>query len=389
MDRRTIRSVTLERTTVDFGLAPEHRELLEVARRVAAEIAPGYVQRDLAERFPWDLPPLLARAKLLGLNVAVEAGGQGAGELATGLVAEVLATADRQAAGIVLAASTACKLIGAGGNDELRETWLPPILAGEVTIALGLTESQSGSDLADVRTTAVASGDAWVIDGEKSSVSMSKSQAAIILARTEDGPELFLIPADAAGITFGFIADMGVRPSQRAIMNMTGVRVPLSHCLSRSAGGLRAILALLTTGRLLVCMISIGIAARALDDAVAWAKQRQTFGKMLSERQGVAFPLVDAMTEVELARLICLKGLWMADQGMDFRREAAMAKSWIPRAMTRACHESMLTFGHIGYSAEHTAQLLYRDAIGYEIGEGPENIQKILLSRLTFGKTPS
>ena len=374
---------------MDFGMAPEHRQLVEVARSVAAEIAPGYVQRDIAEKVPWDIPPLLARAELLGLNVSVEAGGQGAGELAAGLVAEVLAAADRQAASFLLAASTACKLIHAGGDDELRAAWLPPLLAGEVTGALGLTESQSGSDLANVRTTAVLSGDAWVIDGEKSSVSQSESQAAIVLARTGDGPELFLIPADAAGVTFGPIGDLGVRPSRRAIMNMTGVRVPLSHCLSRGAGGLRAILALLTAGRLLVCMTSIGIATRALDDAIAWAQERQTFGKMLSERQGVAFPLVDAMIEIELARLICLKGLWMADQGMNFRREAAMAKSWIPRTMVRICHEAMLTFGHVGYSAEHPAQLLYRDAIGYEIGEGPENIQKILLSRLAFGKTPS
>jgi cyclohexanecarboxyl-CoA dehydrogenase len=374
---------------VEFDLSPEQQQIVEVARSVAASLAPGYVDRDVSGQFSWDVPRMLGKAGLLGLNVAVEAGGEGAGELMAGLVTEVIAGGDRVAGNMPVQAGTACKLLHSYGDPGLASEWLPRILAGEVTVALGLTESESGSDLASVMMTATRSGADWILNGEKTSVSLSHSQSVIVLANTPDGHALYFVPTDAAGVDKSPIRDMGVRSAGRAIMSFTDVRIPASYQIGEPGNGFRSILRSLSASRVLVCLITVGVAAKGIEDAIDWAKSRESFGKPLAARQGVTFPLMDALTEIQMSRLLCYQALWLADQGKDFRREAAMAKSWVPRAMAMACHEALLTIGHVGYSIDHPAQLRLRDVIGAELGEGTENIQKIILSRLVFGQSPS
>jgi cyclohexanecarboxyl-CoA dehydrogenase len=371
-----------------FDVPQEYEAVLQVARKVAARLAPDYVQNDLRGEFRADVLATLGEAGLLGLNTPEDAGGEGAGELLTGMVCEELASADFLSGVLVIQSGTACKLLHHFGDPEVAAEWLPRILAGRTTIALALTEPQSGSDLAEITTRARMDGSDWVISGEKSCVSLSGSEGIIVLARTPDGPSLFLVPAGSGGHTISKVDYLGGRASGRGIMIFDDVRVPARLRIGEPNAGIRLILRSLSSSRLLACLVAIGAASAAVDDAVTWAKERRTFGAPLATRQGVAFPLVDAWTDIELARLMCHKGLWKADRGLDFRREAAMAKSWIPSRMVAACHEALLIFGHVGYSREHPGQVRLRDVIGTEIGEGSANVQRILLARELLGVTP-
>ncbi|MGH9042323.1 MAG: acyl-CoA dehydrogenase family protein [Acidimicrobiia bacterium] len=382
---------------MDFTHLTEHEELVAVARRVAGELAPGYVQRDLAGTFSWEAMKLLATAGLLGVHVPAEAGGQGAGELAAGLVCEELGRADYTTALMIIQAGTAGKLLWRLGSDRLKAEWLPRVTTGDTTFGLAFTEPGTGSDIAALAATAKPTDGGFVLRGEKSSMSFSESQTAFVLARTEpgargdpemSGPALFFVPLDAPGVTVAPFDDMGSRPLGRAIVTFDDVEVPADALLGEPGSGLRTALGSLASSKVLVCCVCLGVAGAALDEAVAWAKERVTFGAPLSTRQGVAFPLADAATQLEAARLLVQKALWKADRSEDFRRDAAMAKSWIPRLASSVCHEAILTIGHVAYSREHPAQLRLRDVLATELGEGPANTQRMLIARDLFGVTP-
>jgi len=378
---------------VDFALLPEHEELAGVARRVAAELAPGYVERDRAGAFPWETLKLLADSGLLAVHVPAEAGGQGAGELAAGLVCEELGKADYTTALMVIQAGTAGKMLWRLGSERVKAQWLPRVTTGDTTFGLALTEPGTGSDISALAATAKpvasASGDGFAIRGEKSSMSFSDSQVAFVLAKTEAGPALFVVPLDAPGVTVAPFDDMGSRPLGRAVVTFDDVVVPADAMLGTPGAGVRTALGSLASSKVLVCCVCLGVAEAALAEAVAWAKERVTFGAPLATRQGIAFPAADLATQLEAARLLAQKALWKADRGDDFRREAAMAKAWIPRLASTVCHEAILTIGHVAYSREHPAQLRLRDVLATELGEGPANTQRMIVARDLFGVTPS
>ncbi len=382
---------------MDFAHLPEHEELVAVARRVARELAPGYVERDRAGVFPWETLKLLATSGLLGVHVPAEAGGQGAGELAAGLVCEELGRADYTTALMIIQAGTAGKLLWRLGSDRLKAQWLPRATTGDTTFGLAFTEPGTGSDIAALAATAKPTDGGFVLRGEKSSMSFSESPVAFVLARTEpgargapemSGPAMFFVPMDAPGVTVAPFDDMGSRPLGRAVVTFDDVEVPADALLGEPGSGLRSALGSLASSKVLVCCVCLGVARAAVDDAVAWAKDRVTFGAPLATRQGIAFPLADAVTQLEAARLLAQRALWKADRAEDFRQEAAMAKSWIPRLAAWVCHESILTIGHVAYSREHPAQVRLRDILATELGEGPANTQRMLIARDLFGVTP-
>jgi cyclohexanecarboxyl-CoA dehydrogenase len=374
---------------VDFTLLPEHEALVAVARRVAGELAPGYVERDRAGAFPWETLKLLADSGLLGVPVPAEAGGQGAGELAAGLVCEELGKADYTTALMVIQAGTAGKMLWRLGSERVKEQWLPRVTTGDTTFGLALTEPGTGSDISALAATAKPAGDGFSIRGEKSSMSFSESQMAFVLARTEDGPALFVVPLDARGVTVAPFDDMGSRPLGRAVVTFDDVTVPADAMLGTPGAGVKFALGSLASSKVLVGCVCLGVAGAALAEAVAWAKERVTFGAPLATRQGIAFPAADLATQLEAARLLAHKALWKADRGDNFRREAAMAKAWIPRLASTVCHEAILTIGHVAYSREHPAQLRLRDVLATELGEGPANTQRMIVARDLFGVTPS
>jgi cyclohexanecarboxyl-CoA dehydrogenase len=375
---------------MDFAHLPEHEELVSVARRVAGELAPGYVERDRAGVFPWETLKLLADSGLLGVHVPAEAGGQGAGELAAGLVCEELGKADYTTALMVIQAGTAGKMVWRLGSDRVKAEWLPRVTTGDTTFGLALTEPGTGSDISALAATAKPTGgDGFALRGEKSSMSFSESQVAFVLAKTEGGPALFVVPLDAPGVTVAPFDDMGSRPLGRAVVTFDDVVVPADAMLGSPGAGVKTALTSLASSKVLVCCVCLGVAEAALAEAVAWARERVTFGAPLATRQGIAFPAADLATQLEAARLLAHKALWLADRGDDFRRPAAMAKAWIPRLASTVCHEAILTIGHGAYSREHPAQLRLRDVLATELGEGPANTQRMIVARDLFGVTPS
>jgi cyclohexanecarboxyl-CoA dehydrogenase len=375
---------------VDFAHLPEHEELVSVARRVAGELAPGYVERDRAGVFPWETLKLLADSGLLGVHVPAEAGGQDAGELAAGLVCEELGKADYTTALMVIQAGTAGKMLWRLGSERVKAEWLPRVTTGDTTFGLALTEPGTGSDISALAATAKPRpGGGFAIRGEKSSMSFSESQVAFVLAKAEGGPALFVVPLDAPGVTVAPFDDMGSRPLGRAVVTFDDVVVPADAMLGAPGAGVKTALGSLASSKVLVCCVCLGVAEAALAEAVAWARERVTFGAPLATRQGIAFPAADLATQLEAARLLAHKALWLADSGCDFRRPAAMAKAWIPRLASTVCHEAILTIGHVAYSREHPAQLRLRDVLATELGEGPANTQRIIVARDLFGVTPS
>lgn len=375
---------------MNFTITSEQQAVLDVADRVAAKLAPGYVARDLAGEFAWDVAGMLGEAGLLGLDVPEEAGGQGAGSVVAGMVIERLGSADSVAATLMIQAASAAKLLHTQAQDRsLVEEWVPRLLAGTAAVSLAFTEGQSGSDLRNITTRAVRNGAGdWVVNGEKQSISVRGSQAVLLLAESAEGPVLLFVPVDSEGFTRTPTPSLGRATSGRATLFLDDVVVPAENVIGEVGGGLRKALASLSTSRLMVSMGLIGLGRGALEEAVEWVKERETFGKVLAERQGIAFPLVEHWTELEMCRLLCLQGLWKADAGQEYKVDSAMAKAHVPESMSRLVHDCLITFGHTGYSLEHPVQLRLRDILGAELGEGPANIQKILLSRYLLGANP-
>lgn len=330
---------------MDFTITPEQRAVLDVADKVAAQLAPGYVERDLAGDFAWDVAKVLGDAGLLGLDVQEEAGGQGAGALIAGMAIERLSSADSVAATLMIQAASAAKLLHTQAQDRtLVDEWVPRLLAGTAAVSLAFTEGQSGSDLKNITTRARRTGTGdWVVNGEKQSISVRGSQAVMLLADSEEGPVLLFVPTDSEGFVRTPTPSLGRTSSGRATLFLEDVVVPGGNVIGEVGGGLRKALASLSTSRLHVSMGLIGLGRGALEEAVEWVKERETFGKPLAERQGIAFPLVDHWTELEMCRLLCLQGLWKSEVGQEYKVDSAMAKARVPQAMSRLVHDCLIT----------------------------------------------
>jgi cyclohexanecarboxyl-CoA dehydrogenase len=375
-------------TATYLDATPELEQIAAVAHKVGAELRPHYVDRDRDE-FAWDIPHILGRAGLLGLNVSEQDGGQGAGELVAGVVCEILGRADTLAPSILIQAGTVTKLLRGYADPGLADEWVPGILSGETVVSLAFTEEQSGSDMSNVTTRATKVSGGWRINGQKQSVSQAGSQAMVLLASTEAGPLMLLVPAAAEGVERIRMSSLGRRSSGRNIVHLDDVFIPDRNVIGTPNEGVRRALRALSVSRLLVCMSLVGTARGALEETKEWVASRVTFGQPLNTRQGVAFPLVDAYTDVELGELLCIKGLRLADAGKDYRLESAMAKAWVPRKMTDVCRECLILQGHAGYTFESPIQLRMRDILGAELGEGPANTQRLLMSRILLGSNPS
>jgi cyclohexanecarboxyl-CoA dehydrogenase len=373
-------------------LPEELHQLRDVAGSVAAQLAPGYVARNKIDTQAAYLEVLkqLGSADLLGLNVPEGYGGQGAGELAAGIVCEEIGYADYSAAMLIIQAGLAAKLLHLYGDPEVAAEWIPRLVAGEITSALALTEPQSGADLRATALRIRRSDDGFVLRGEKSTVSFPDSAAVTVLGRAESGElAMFWVPADTPGIIKSPIEDMGARGQGRCVMTFDDVVVPIRNQLGAGSSSLRAILSGLASSKVLVSLGALGTARAALDDAVAWARERTTFGAPLATRQGIAFPLARHAIEIEMARMLCWRSLRRSDAGSASPKDSAMAKAWVPGHMVEICHTAMLTIGHVAYSDEHPVQLRLRDLMAAEIAEGPENIQLLVVARDLLGVNPT
>ena len=378
---------------IDFSFTPEQDELARTLRAfVRKELAPRSSHWDKSGEFPWDTWRQMGKLGLLGLRAPTELGGAGADLVTTGIAVEEIARGDFGATYGIQLAAFAAEIIGPNGAEEIRQRWIPPTTRGETVIALALTEPGAGSDAAQLACRAERDGGDYVLTGEKSGISLGMAaQAAIVFARTgadagARGVSAFLVPLDLPGVARSRLRDLGTRVIGRAVLSFDHVRIPASHRLGAEGTGFRQVMRSFDFNRALIGVACLGAAQVSLEETMAYVKDRQAFGRALARFEGVSFPIAEAATQLEAARWLCYRTLWLADRGAPYTKEAAMVKAWVPRLAVDTIHQCLLLHGHYGYTDELPFEQRMRDVMGLEIGDGAAAIMKIVVARELMGR---
>jgi butyryl-CoA dehydrogenase len=373
---------------VDFDFTPEQEQFRAVVREFAeAEIAPHAEEWDRDHVFPVDTVRAMGDLGLFGLPFPEEYGGSGADFTTFCIAVEELGRVDSSMA-ITLEAG-----VGLGANpifryvtEAQRKEWLPDLCAGRTLGAFGLTEPSSGSDAGDTHTRAARDGDEWVINGEKAFITNSGTEITSIItvtARTgADQVSAIVVPAGTPGLTVHPpYRKMGWHASDTHGLSFDDCRVPVAHLLGEEGEGFRSFLAILDDGRIAIAALAAGLAQGCLEQSLAYAGEREAFGRPIGSNQAIAFKCADMAVAVENARNLTYKAAWLKDQGRPFKQAAAMAKLYATEVAVTATREATQIFGGYGYVDETPVSRFYRDAKILEIGEGTSEIQRLLISR--------
>jgi short-chain 2-methylacyl-CoA dehydrogenase len=376
---------------MEFELTPEQRQVRDLVHEFATEeIAPGAGERDEREEPPLDIVKKLGELGICGVPIPEAFGGLGADAITWALVIEELGRADASVAVTVSVASgLAGGMVARYGTDEQRKRWLPPIAAGEMLAGFGLTEPGSGSDAAALRTKARLDGGEWVIDGSKAFITNSGTSITgfvVAACRTEEGSangvSTILVPADAPGFTVGpGYKKLGWRSSDTHELSFDGCRVPEDHLLGERGKGLAQCLAALDDGRISIAALSVGLAQGCLDASVAYATEREAFGRPIGTYEAIAFKLADMRAAIDSARLLTYRAAWLKDQGKPYTTEAAIAKLQASETAVDVAREAIQVHGGYGYTEEFPVARAYRDAKVLEIGEGTSEILRLVIAR--------
>jgi short-chain 2-methylacyl-CoA dehydrogenase len=376
---------------VDFALTAEQAQVRDLVREFAdQEIAPGAGERDEREELPLDIVRKLGELGICGVPLPEEVGGLGADAVTWALVIEELGRADASVAVTVSVASgLAGGIVARYGTEAQRQRWLPPIAAGEMLAGFGLTEPGSGSDAAGLRTRARADGDEWVIDGSKSFITNSGTPVTgfvIVACRTEDGDQggisTILVPSDTPGFRVGPpYRKLGWRSSDTHELSFEGCRVPGDHLVGEQGKGLGQCLAALDDGRISIAALSVGLAQGCLDASLAYAKEREAFGRPIGSYEAIAFKLADMSATIDAARLLTYRAAWRKDRGMPYTTEAAVAKLRASETAVDVAREAIQVHGGYGYTEEFPVARAFRDAKVLEIGEGTSEILRLVIAR--------
>jgi alkylation response protein AidB-like acyl-CoA dehydrogenase len=371
-----------------FDLDDEHLLIRDTVRRFALEkVAPVAEELDREKRFPYELVAEMAELGLMGMTIPEDHGGGGTDTLAYAIAVEELARVDSSVAITVAAHHSLGTLpIWYFGSDEQKRRWLPDLASGRKLAAFGLTEPNAGSDAGATRTTARLEDGEWVVDGSKIFITNAGTDitaCVTITALTGDGEiSNLIVPNGAPGYVISApMHKLGWRASDTRELSFQGARVPEANLLGPRGEGFRQFLQILDGGRISVAAMGIGLAQGAYDLAYAYAKEREQFGKPISSFQAVQAKLVDMATEIEAGRNLVWKAAWEKDQGRDFRKSAAMAKLFSGELSHRAANWSLQIHGGYGFMDEYAISRLYRDQKILEIGEGTNEVQRMVIAR--------
>ena len=280
------------------------------------------------------------------------------------------------------------------GSEEQKQTWLPLLASGVGKLAcLSLTEPGAGSDVkGGVQTTDVLEGDSWFIVGSKMwMTNASISDIMVVLCRTESGQgshilSLIVIPSAADGIHIASAEKkMGLKGSPTHAVTFEEVKVPKENLLGQEGYGLQQTLEILDSGRVSIGALAVGLAQAAYEEAIAYAKERQAFGKPIAQHQAIQWMLADAATELHAARLMVYQAAWLKQEGRPFTKEASMAKLFATEMSERVCRNAIQIHGGYGYSSEFEVERMYRDTRLMTIGEGTSEIQRLVIARHILG----
>ncbi len=376
-------------TTPQFALTADQLAFRETAARFAAEeLAPNYKAHEKAASVPADLRRRMGALGLIGAEFPERFGGMGVDHVTAGVILEAISEGDFNVGYIQLLASLNGAILARHARPEIAAEILPKVASGEQLLCIALTEPQGGSDAANLRLKATRAGDDWVLNGEKTSISMAdQADWGVVFARTgtvearAHGVSAFLVDMRAPGISTTRFTDLGQHAIGRGSIFFDGVRVPTSHMLGAEGSGFVQVMQGFDFSRALIGLQCLAIARASLAETWRYVQERKAFGKPLSDNQGVTFPLAEAETMVEAARLLCFKTLALKDAGKPHTKEAAMCKWWPPKLAFEVVHTCLLLHGHMGWSVEMPFEQRLRDVLGLQIGDGTAQIMKMIIAR--------
>ncbi|RKZ05628.1 acyl-CoA dehydrogenase [bacterium] len=375
-------------------LSENHQIIRDIARRFTEEkIIPIAAEIDVEGRFPEDNMRALGEMGFLGVMVPEEYGGAGMDTVSYALVIEEIARGcGSHALGVAAHNSLGCMPLLWFGSEEQKKKYLPRAASGEMFVSYGLTEPGAGSDAGGTKTTAVLDGDQWVINGSKSWITNANYAGLFVLTALTDpekgtrgGITAFLVERDTPGFSVGKKEDkLGMRGSDTAQLLMEDVRVPKDAMLGDLGQGFKQFMKVLDGGRISIAALALGIAEGAHDYSVNYAKDREAFGKAITQFQAIQWMIADAAMEIEASRHMIMESARLKDAGEPFGHLSAMAKLFASEVAMRVTNNAMQILGGYGYCADYPVERMYRDAKLCTIGEGTSEILRIVISRHAF-----
>jgi butyryl-CoA dehydrogenase len=380
---------------MEFSPTEEQAAVQRAARDFAtSEVLPRAAAIDREHRHPIELVDRMAELGFLGIAVPEQYGGSGFDNISYVLAMEEISRACAST-GVIMSVnnSLVCDPILRFATEAQKQAWLVPLAQGKRLGCFALSEPEAGSDAAAQKTTAVRDGEGWVISGTKNWITNGPVADLCVLFTMNDraaghkGITAFLLPMNTKGVRCGTPDDkMGIRGSKSSQIFLDDVRLPGISVLGEVGGGFKIAMSTLDGGRIGIAAQALGIARAALEDALAYAQQRRTFGKPIAQHQAVAFKLADMATELDAARLLALRAAWLKDHKHPYGKEAAMAKLYASDVANRAAREAIQIFGGNGYVTEFPVERHFRDAKITEIYEGTSEIQRLVIANyLTKG----
>ncbi len=373
-----------------FELTEEQLMIRDAAREFAqAELKPGVIERDEHQKFPAEQIKMLGELGFLGMMVSPEYGGSGMDAISYVLALEELSKVDASASVVVsVNNSLVCYGLEKYGSEEQKQKYLVPLAKGEKIGAFCLSEPEAGSDATSQKSTAVDMGDYYLLNGIKNWITNGNSASTyLVMAQTDaakryHGINALIVERGMEGFTIGTKENkLGIRGSDTHSLMFTDVKVPKENRIGEDGFGFKFAMNTLEGGRIGIAAQALGIASGAYELALNYSKARKAFGKTIADLQATQFKLADMATEIEAARLLCLKAAWLKDKGLPYAQASSMAKLYASEVAMRTTVEAVQIHGGYGYVKEYHVERLMRDAKITQIYEGTSEVQRIVISR--------
>ena len=375
---------------MDFLLTEEHLMIQQAARDFAqTELKPGVIERDEHQKFPAEQIKKLGELGFLGMMVSPEYNGSGLDTISYVLAMEELSKIDASASVVVsVNNSLVCYGLEKYGSEEQKQKYLKPLAAGEIIGAFCLSEPEAGSDATSQQTTAIDMGDHYLLNGTKNWITNGGSASVyLVIAQTDvakghRGINALIVEKGMEGFSIGPKENkLGIRGSDTHSLMFTDVKVPKENRIGEDGFGFKFAMKTLEGGRIGIAAQALGIASGAYELAVQYAKERKAFGKPIAEHQAIQFKLADMATQIEAARMLCLKAAWLKDQGLPYAQASSMAKLFASEVAMSTTVEAVQVHGGYGFVKEFHVERLMRDAKITQIYEGTSEIQRIVIAR--------
>jgi alkylation response protein AidB-like acyl-CoA dehydrogenase len=375
---------------MNFELTEEQKQIKASVREFAeSEIAPHVMEWDESQHFPVELQPKLADLGLLGVLFPEEYGGAGMGYVEYATIIEELSRVDGSVGISVAAHNSLCSNhIFSYGSEEQKKKFLTPLASGTHLGAWGLTEPSAGSDASGTKSTAVRADGGWIVNGSKNFITHAiHADTCVAMAVTDRGKRskgisAFIFEKGMNGFSPSKKENkLGLRASETASVVFEDCFVPDGNLLGDEGQGFVNAMEVLDGGRISIAALGVGIAQGAYESAVRYSRERQQFGKPISEFQAIQFKLANMATQIDAARLLMYRAAWMKDQGKKTTKESSMAKLFSSEISVEVCEEAIQIHGGYGYTKDYPAEKYWRDSKLCTIGEGTSEIQRIIIAR--------